>query len=55
MLKTVIKINKKLQNAVRDECDRKKSVCVIFKSKNCEGKKNFRMCNVFSIVQKYFV
>jgi len=39
MLKTVVKINKNLQNAVTDECDRKKSVCVLFfKSKNCEGK-----------------
>jgi len=32
MLKTVVKINKNLQNAVRDECDRKKSVCVLFLS-----------------------
>jgi len=53
MLKTVIKINKNLQNAVRDECDRKKSVCVIFKSKNCEGK-NFLGCVMFLNCKEIF-
>ena len=46
MLKTVVKNGLKLQNPVRDECERKKSVCVYYFSffKNYEGKNFFRMC-----------